>query len=99
VVFPHGDLVLFQVYGDRWRGLVDAELIMHNENVVDFRLYSAIAFSELLLFVEGLGTILSRRIPAPGPLGGAATRSYNIGFETFIDSLSSYALAAQAKAS
>lgn len=94
-VFPHEEAILFQVHDAEWNTLVAAEHIMHNENVVDFRPYSAILFSELLIFVDRLADSLRGRFPVPRPAGGKGVRTYNLGFSVFLSSLAVYADAAR----
>lgn len=94
-VFPHNELILFQVYDSAWKDLVSDKLIMHSENVVNFHIYSAIIFTELLLFLEHLTLALAERCPAPGPKGDLRTRTYNLGFPSYLFGLSAYADAAR----
>lgn len=95
LVFPSKTSILFQVYDSALKNLIVDKHVMHNENVVDFGMYSAILLSEFLLFMEGLAGALSPRCPAPGPLGEVRTRTYNVGFEPFLAALGAYADAAR----
>lgn len=73
----HG--ILFQCYlGKNHKPKVDLSIVMFNEHVARFELYSALFFSYLLCFLDDFATIFNMEIK-PNIIGSNA-RSYSPGF-------------------
>lgn len=65
LVFPDEDEILFQVH-QREKRLVLPEGVMRNENLVDFRRYSALTLGLLMDWRERVATLLRRGIALDG---------------------------------
>lgn len=65
LVFPDKDEVLFQVH-QREKKLVVLEGVMHNENIVDFRQYSALTLGLFVDWRERVAALLRRGIALDG---------------------------------
>ena len=53
-----GEEILFQVYGNDLKDLIDTEIFMYNENVVHFDRYAAFYLASLFVFLEKLANYI-----------------------------------------
>jgi hypothetical protein len=58
--------ILFQVFLDDWTKEIDKEVLMFNENVVDFELYAGLYFAKTFVLIEQLGDLVLSKVQQVG---------------------------------
>jgi len=77
--WEHKKGILFQVYGESLKPFVKDEIVMYNQNVVDFQLYSALYLCKLFLFLDEFSKTI--RIKLNIPKTNSAAKLYSLGFD------------------
>ena len=72
------DGILFQVYGEQGKNLIEIPEFMFNSNIVRFELYIAYYFAELLLFLDNLSTVVLAQINFEIKM--SCGRNYSMGY-------------------